>query len=276
MKKSLLVLVSIFFSIAIQTTANAATLMDVYHQALMSDQIFYRAIYQRLSTKQGVPISLSALLPTLGAAYAPTIQKTESSGSANLIGNNTQRGYTISVTLSQTLFDFSKASNLASQFNISKEADATLNAALQDLMVRVASAYFAVLNDEDNLRYVIATKEAYAKQLDQVSQQYKVGIKTITDVYTAQASYDNSVAGYITAQNTLADDKENLRVITGVFYPNLSKLSEDFPLISPHPIDVKNGLARHNDKIGQSKRHNIMPLPQKILSSNNLLAISQH
>ncbi len=49
-----------------------------------------------------------------------------------------------------------------------------MNAALQSLMTRVSSAYFAVLNDEDNVSYNEAYKRAYAEQLDQVQQQYDV------------------------------------------------------------------------------------------------------
>ncbi|HLB57997.1 MAG TPA: TolC family protein, partial [Gammaproteobacteria bacterium] len=92
--------------------------------------------------------------------------------------------------------------------------------------------------DEDNLASVRSTKAAYTKQLDQVTEQYKVGLKTITDVYTAEASFESSSANEIAAINQIAMDRENLRVITGVLYPHLSKLSENFPMISPNPSDI--------------------------------------
>ncbi|TAK72752.1 MAG: type I secretion protein TolC, partial [Gammaproteobacteria bacterium] len=152
---------------------------------------------------------------------------------------NTVRTYTLALTATQTVFDFAKFSNVAGAMATSKSADATLNAALQSLMTRVASAYFAVLRDEDNLSYSGASKLAYGEQLDQVKQQYKVGLKTVTDFYTAQASYDSAVASYIQAQTTLANDRENLRVITGKYYPDLAALSESFPLITPQPVDVE-------------------------------------
>jgi outer membrane protein len=151
----------------------------------------------------------------------------------------TNRGYDLQLNLTQTVFDFRKFANLCQARALSRQAEATLNAETQSLMIRVAKAYFSVLEDADNLRYSEANKSAYAKQLDQVTQQYKVGLKTITDVYTAQASYDGAVADYIATENQLANDKENLRVITGVLYPELAKLSEDFPLISPQPINME-------------------------------------
>lgn len=231
-----------FLSIFLMTTKTASastTLMEVYQQALTSDAVFQQAVEQRLSTKEGVPISLSALLPSANLMAIPSLSKTNTSGTAStVIGSNTTRGYDLTLTLNQTIFNFSNLANLAMAKSLSKGADATLNSAVQSLMQRVAKAYFAVLNDEDNLNYTVASKEAYAKQLDQVKQQFKVGIKTVTDVYTAQASYESSESDYIAAQTQLINDQENLRVITGVFYNDLAKLSENFPLISPQPSNI--------------------------------------
>jgi outer membrane protein len=246
MKKILLLFITLCFFCA---TATAADLLEVYQQALISDPIYQQAIAQRLSTKEGVPISLSSILPNIALAAQPSVTRFNNTGSLVTIDpgtglplsapNFTQRAYTLTLSATQTIFDFGKFFTVAGQLALSKSADATLNAALQDLMIRVANAYFAVLRDEDNLSYNEASKLAYAKQLDQVKQQYKVGIKTITDLYTAQAAYDSAVAAYIGAQNTLDNDRENLRVITGKYYPKLATLSENFPLITPQPANIE-------------------------------------
>ena len=226
--------------------ANATDLLEVYQQALTSDTIYQQAISQRLSTKQGVPISVAALLPNLSLAVLPSITRSGFSGAQTAGGiaavvpvNNTARQYYLTLTATQTVFNYTQIMTVAGSLSLSKAADATLNAALQSLMVRVSSAYFAVLQDEDNLSYSEASKIAYEEQLDQVKQQYDVGLKTITDVYTAQASYDSAVANYIQSQTNLSNDRENLRVITGKYYPHLSSLSDNFPLISPKPMDVE-------------------------------------
>lgn len=228
----------------------AANLLQVYQQALTSDPTFQQAVAQRLSTKQGVPISLSAILPNLSVSMNPAVTRYGYAGTnyvnisnftSGTVGprNLTQRTYTLDLSLSQTVFNVAQFAAIGSQFALSKSADATLNAALQDLMIRTANAYFTVLNDEENVSYSEATVAAYAEQLRQIRLQYKVGIKTLTDVYTAQASYDSSTANLIAAQTTLANDKENLRVITGVKYTHLSKLSEQLPLAKPHPADAE-------------------------------------
>lgn len=231
-------------------TAHATNLLDVYQQAQVSDPIFQQAVADRLSTKEGVPISAAALLPNASVFANPTVTRSGFAGtnfsstisnSANFLNprNSTSRTYAITLTLTQTIFNFAQFTTLASSVALSKSADATLNAALQDLMIRVSNAYFNVLKDEDNLSYADASKLAFAEQLDQAKQQYNVGLKTITDVYTAEAAYDSSVAAYIAAQTTLANDRENLRVITGRYYADLAMLSEKFPLISPAPTNVE-------------------------------------
>ncbi|SRR5579883_23590 len=246
MNKKILFFIAAFFSFQ---SAKAADLLEVYQQALISDPTYQQAIAQRLATKEGVPISVASILPNIALSANPSVTRSGYAGSAlqtDVTGtnpltprNNTVRAYTLTLSVTQTVFDFGKFSGVAGATATSKSADATLNAALQDLMVRVANAYFAVLRDEDNLSYSEASKLAYGQQLDQIKQQFKVGLKTITDVYTAQASYDSAVASYIQAQTTLANDRENLRVITGTYYPHLSSLSENFPLITPQPVDVE-------------------------------------
>ncbi len=228
-------------------TAHAADLIEVYQQALSSDQIYQQAISQRMATKEGVPISLSALLPNISLNYNPSVTRSGFSGTDVSTGssprNNTARNYALTLTLSQTVFNYSQFMALSSALATSSQADAILNSALQSLMTRVANAYFAILKDEDNLSNSEAAMLAYKEQLSQIKQQYDVGLKTITNVYTAQASYDSAYADYIAAQITLNNDKENLRVITGKYYDHLAPLSEDFPLVTPNPQNVEEWVS---------------------------------
>jgi len=218
--------------------ACATNLIEVYREALLSDPTYQQALQQRLSDRENVPISLAGLLPAASINATPNISRSVASGSATIPGTDTAHGYIATLNLSQTIFDFGKFAAYAGSKQIAKKADANLSAATQELMIRVSKAYFMVLQDQDNLIYIRSTRTAYGKQLDQVKQQFKVGLKTVTDVYTARASYESSVASYIAAENTLANDKENLRAITGILYPSYARLSESFPLISPHPADM--------------------------------------
>lgn len=247
MKKQLSLFLALF---SVQSYVYAADLIEVFNQAIMSDPQYQQAISQRLSTREGLPITMASLLPNVAVTYNPAISRAgysgsnydaviPSPGSASYLQprNVTTRTYTLALQANQTVFNFAQFAGVAGALAMAKGADATLNAAMQSLITRVANAYFTILKDEDNLSYAKASKLAYEKQLDQVTQQYKVGLKTQTDVYTAQASYDTAYAKEIAAQTALTNDRENLRVITGCYYEHLQPLSEDFPMVSPQPMN---------------------------------------
>jgi outer membrane protein len=244
MNYRLLTLLALLLSISLPNYA--ANLTEVYQQALLSDPLYQQVISSRLATQEGVPISFSSLLPSFSAQLNPALSKQTISGAAATFeaGNLSYRGYTVGLNLNQTIFDFAKIANLYGARALSKQADANLSAATQELMVRVAKAYFTILQDEDNLIYSQANKTWLGKLLDQVRQQYRVGLKTITDVYATQARYDNAVADYIAADNQVKNDRENLRVITGTLYLSLSKLDEKFPYIQPQPANIETWVKK--------------------------------
>lgn len=241
-------------------TANAADLVEVYQQALVSDPVFQQAIAQHFVTRDNVPISIANILPTISASVNPAVTRYGYAGTEYRIGsignlvfynprNITQRTYNLNLNISQPVFDFSLVTTIAVQLENAKSATASLKAALQNLMIRVSSAYFAVLRDEEEIAYTAASKRYYQFQLNLINEQYQAGVKTITDVHTAQAAYESSVAAYIMANKRLANDRENLRVITGIYYPRLSYLKNNFPLVAPRPNNmnqwVRTALAQN-------------------------------
>lgn len=231
-------------------TAHAADLLEVYQQALHSDPVFQQVVAQSLVTKDNVPISISYILPNISLFANPTITRYGLSGTEYRTGsigninfydprNLTQRTYTLDLSLKQPVFNYGLLENIYVQLENAKSACASLNAALQNLMIRVAKAYFAVLRDEEELTYTLASKRYYQFQSNQINDQYQAGMKNITDVYTAKAAYESSAAAYITAEKRLANDRENLRAITNVYYPHLSYLKDNFPVISPQPNNIE-------------------------------------
>lgn len=110
-------------------------------------------------------------------------------------------------------------------------------AAEQDLMTRVAIAYFDVLAAQDTLASEQAAKEAIGRQLEQAQKRFEVGLIAITDVQEAQAGYDQAVAAEIVAKRALANQREVLREITGEYMTDLASPQETIPLLSPDPAD---------------------------------------
>lgn len=82
-------------------------------------------------------------------------------------------------------------------------AQAELSAAEQDLIVRLAQAYFDVLAAQDGLTTATANKTAITEQLASAKRNFEVGTATITDTREAQARFDLAEAQVIAADNEL-------------------------------------------------------------------------
>ena len=82
-------------------------------------------------------------------------------------------------------------------------AQAQLDGAAQNLIVRVAQAYFDVLAAQDSLNVVQAQQQAISQQLEFARRNFEVGTATITDSREAQSRFDLATAQEIAAQNDL-------------------------------------------------------------------------
>lgn len=227
--------------------AHAASLLEVYQQALQSDPLIREAESRRLAALEAVPQARSLLLPQISASGS--YGTSSSSGrevfqDAAGIGIATSESETEStgwgVDLRQTIFSWDQIVNLKQAHKEVARAEAVHEAAHQDLIVRVSQRYFDVLAAEDRLRSIHADRQAIARQLEQAKQRFEVGLIAITDVQESQAAYDQAVAAEIGAKRELATARELLREITGEYISELEAPGEDFPLPSPMPADEQS------------------------------------
>lgn len=94
-------------------------------------------------------------------------------------------------------------------------ARAQLDGSEQNLLVRVAQAYFDVLGAQDSLAVVKAQKAAIGQQLEFARRNFEVGTATITDSREAQARFDLAGAQEIAAENELRVKRLALDQIVG-------------------------------------------------------------
>lgn len=236
------------------SSVQAEDLWTVYQQALSSDPVLQQADAIHKANKEALPQSAATLLPSLsGTADTQSFHYSQpqilSTGRGVSQNNSTANAHGYALTLTQPLFNFQNWMQVRAASAVSKQADASYNAALQDLIIRTATAYFNVLQAQDSLKYILAQKKAVGDQLQQIRARYQVGMATMTDVYQAQANYDSLTAQTINAQNTVANNFEALRQITNRTYSSLSTLRDPLPLITPKPntpFDWVQSAEQHN------------------------------
>lgn len=229
-----------FGAITFSGTAQAASLLEVYQQALQSDPRIHEAEALRLAALEAKPQARGVLLPQINFAGAYT----QSSGSGTTVlpplptpftNDFDSEGTTWRFTLRQSLFRWDQIVNLKRADKTVAKAEALRESAQQDLIVRVARRYFNVLAAEDVLTSVHADRMAIARQLEQARQRFDVGLIAITDVQESQAAFDQSTADEIGAKRSLATARNFLREITGEYVAELSAPAADFPLLTPNP-----------------------------------------
>jgi len=226
--------------------ANTATaqfgLGDIYALAQQNDPVLREAEANYLAAIEARPQARSALLPDVSLSGSNQGSYSESSagiGFAGLeIGSSSQTrssSYGLDVSISQPLLDLVALRSFRQTEKIVAQAELNFALAQQDLIVRVAAAYFDVLAAEELLAAETASLEAIARQLEQAQRRFDVGLIAITDVQQAQAAYDNAVATQISAEQNLATMQEFLREIIGEYITNLRGPTDEFPMAPPNP-----------------------------------------
>ena len=202
--------------------SQAENLLQVYQQARISNPDLRKSAADRDAAFEKINEARSPLLPQLGlgADYSYTNGFRDSNG----VNSNVTSG---SLQLTQVLFDMSKWRALTLQEKQAGIQDVTYQTDQQSLILNTATAYFKVLAAIDTLSYTEAQKQAIYRQLDQTTQRFNVGLVAITDVQNARSQYDAVLANEVTARNDLDNAVEELRQVTGNYYPELASLNVD-------------------------------------------------
>lgn len=232
--------------------AQAADLSAVYRAAQDNDPVFAAARATRDAGVEKAPQALAGLLPSLTLSgntvwndneYSFRNSQTSSSARYN------SHGYT--VALSQPLFRWQSWIGNAQGRLQAAQAEAALAQARQDLILRVAQAYFDVIYAEENLAAVRSNKEAIAQQLEAAKKNFEVGTATITDTHEAQARYDLALAQEIAGESDLQVKQHALQVIVGDVPGKLAAPRKDVALTPPQPAELATWVgAAEKDAFG--------------------------
>jgi outer membrane protein len=232
--------------------AHAKDLVGVFEDALHNDPVIRQADANRRATREARPQALAALLPQLNGNAGVTRehnagqQITFVTNPANPTGPPLIQPFPVvadtttktwGVNLRQNVFSWSNWMALKAAAKEVAQAEATYQAAEQNLILRVAQGYFNVLTAVDGLAANQSSLEAIARQLDQANKRFEVGLIAITDVEDAKAARDSAAAAVIAAKRTLATSEDQLQEITGQKYDQLAKPGTDMPLKNPEPAD---------------------------------------
>ncbi len=248
-RTSSLALLCAGFILGLPAAARAADFAQVYQDALANDPTFQQAHANYMAAREARPEAWAVLLPQISGSAGRTLEHTAGvtttlGGAAagapaptSIYATSHINARQWSLNLCEDLFSWADWMSLKAADSQVAEAQATYQAAAQNLILRVATAYFNVLSALDTMQAQQSSLQAFDLQLQQANKRYQVGLIAITDVEQARAARDTAAAAVIADKEALASAQDQLEVITGRQYDTLSEPGADMPLVTPNPAN---------------------------------------
>ncbi|HEY1393074.1 MAG TPA: TolC family outer membrane protein [Methylibium sp.] len=204
--------------------AQAQSLSELYQAARGYDASYLAARALADSAQYKADQAHGLRRPTVNATVGAT-RNVNDQPSAAILGtppqvvqyssNTTVRTTSAGVAGTWALLNRANDATIAQADKGLESAQADLQVAEQDLIVRLAQTYFDVLNAQDTLATAQANKKAIAEQLASAKRNFEVGNATITDTREAQARFDLATAQEIAADNDLHTKRIALDQLVG-------------------------------------------------------------
>ena len=222
----------------------AADLMQVYREAVDNDPTFAASRSTLDAGREKMPQGRAGLLPSLSISGNTLWNENEIAfNNGATLGKPRFNSNGYSVSLSQPLFRWQNwVSYDQSKLQV-VQAEANFVQARQDLILRVAQAYFDVIYANENLKAVRANKLAIIQQLELAKKSFEVGTATITDTHEAQARFDLASAQEIAAESDVQIRQRALQAIIGKEPAPLAPPRKGAELSPPQPSDMKQWVA---------------------------------
>jgi outer membrane protein len=228
----------------------AMDLKEAYTRAKEHDPLFGSAFYEHEASRTLSKQGRSFLLPQIQASGALT----------RYYFNNAPVYYldydsqTMGISLRQPILDLRKIYEYR-QYNIRETiGDVRFASAEQNLILRVAEAYFNGLAAGNLIELIDTEKKAVIEQLERAKKMFQAGVATLADVRDAEARYDSVLSQEVEAKNNLDIKLQALKRIVGIEPDGLNLLKEDIPLSIPEPASLDGWIemAKKNNPVLKS------------------------
>lgn len=211
----------------------AQSLLDMVESATSYDAQWRATQAEKIAAERRSDQARAPLLPQVGVgaelARAQTRVSLQDQRHTGTIQN-------VALMASQALYRPADRVQLSQSQLAVESAQFALNAAAQDLIVRVAQAYFDALVAQDTLAFIQAEKVSVAEQLAAAERNFEVGNSTITDTREAQARFDLVRAQEIASANDLQVKQLALDQTVGIIQTQPWPLH--LPITLPEPSSV--------------------------------------
>ena len=227
----------ILFSLTFEAFSD--DLLSIYNEALDKDPEFNSKKADLAISKEFLNQSRSNLLPqvrvTGGTNWNEYYQDRELQNDYNT--------FSYGLNISQPLFRLDKwFSNKQAKENL-EAAEAQFAYQQQELIIKVARAYFKILSAKANLEAKIATEKALKNQYDSVLERFNTGSVSRIELAEAKAAVNRSESERVQAEGNVDISFEELNSIVGRKVKLITPLDTSLDYAAPR-TDVENEVSK--------------------------------
>ncbi len=216
---------------------------QVYQSALEQDANIRASRAAADSGRERLPQARAGLLPQVSASAGRNFNSLDTTAPNILgeLGTTNDRYFSDNKTLQlrQPLMNMQRWLQFEQAKSMVAETEATLDRDLQNLVVRVAGAYFEHLMADEQLELVLAQKRMYTALVDAAKKGIAAGSGTRTDIDDAQARLDMASAQELEARQNQDQTRRQLEVLINQPVGSVAKLNvAALKLVGPLPANL--------------------------------------
>ena len=219
----------------------AVDLLTVYDMAAQSDPALRRALHERQGAEELSAQARAGLLPSLSVDAETGMTRQNIFSSDNTVFNPGTSSFSssrLSLTLNQPIYNRQSHINVRQARVAGRRAGLTFESARQDLLMRVATLYFAALAARGEYEFASLQRTAFQRHYDAAEIQRARGLASMIDLYDSRARLATVEALMIEAEDRWDDAVQGLREMNEQIPVDLAPLALDMPLSSPAPDDL--------------------------------------
>lgn len=222
---------------------NVMDLKQVYEAALVQDSVIRASRAAADSGRERLPQARAGLMPQVSASAGRNSNDLNTTA-PNILGtpvttNDKYFSDNRTVQLRQPLMNMQRWLQFQQAKSVVEEAEANLDRDLQNLVVRVAGAYFETLMADEQLELVQAQIKTYTALVDAAQKGLAAGSGTRTDVDDAKARLDMAKAQELEARQNQELTRRQLETLINQPVTQIAKLNvAALQLSMPEPANL--------------------------------------
>lgn len=224
-----------------------ADLLEVYRLAQQSDPTFEIARHGYAVAREKLPQARAGNLPTVNLTGNRNYTNADLSFNGATPANQGIYAWTWTLQLTQPIM---RPQNVLAYYESQGQvaaAQAEYALAEQDLILRVAQAYFGVLAAQETALAAAAELQAMQAQQALARRGYELGTMSITDSQEARAKAEQARAQLFNTQNEVETKRVELEKLTGTPIETLAGLRPKAVPSLPEPADARPWIEQAKD-----------------------------